>query len=170
MFILICGTSGSGKSQIAEDMLSKFDDTEKFYIATAKIYDDEMKKRVLKHQAVRKNKGFITVEAQTAPLISEKICNTSILIEALTTWLANEIFDDGKIKRNAAENIVNEIHALKKICGNIILVSDDIFSDGVIYDETTEFYIKTLAGLTIKFADEADEVIECVAGLPLRLK
>ena len=168
MFILICGTSGSGKSFYAEERLKNFPCSKKFYIATAKIYDDEMKARVKKHQEMRKNKGFITIEKSFNLNEIEIEKNSSVLIEALTTWLADEIFENNN--KNPIEKILRDFHILKAKCENIILVSDDIFSDGVIYDDLTENYIKTLAKLTKKFTSEADEVIECFAGLPMRLK
>ena len=168
MFVLICGTSGSGKSFYAEERLKDFETSKKFYIAAAKIYDDEMKERVKKHQAMRKDKGFITIEKAFNLNEIEIEENSSVLIEALTTWLANEMFENEN--KNPAEKILSDFHILKAKCENIILVSDDIFSDGVIYDDLTENYIKTLAELTKKFANEADEVIECFAGLPVRLK
>lgn len=168
MFILICGTSGSGKSFYAEERLKNFTTSKKFYIAAAKIYDAEMKERVKRHQEMRKNKGFITIEKSFDLGEIEIEKNSSALIEALTTWLANEMFE--KKNKNPLEKILRDFHILKAKCENIILVSDDIFSDGVIYDDLTENYIKTLAELTKKFANEADEVIECFAGLPVRLK
>ena len=163
MMILICGTSGSGKSSYAEDRLSSLPGSKKFYIATAKIYDDEMRARIERHQAMRTNKNFITIEKQTNLGSVNLYGDSSVLIESLTTWLANEMFDNDLT--GASERIQNDFHILKAKCKNIILVADDVFSDGIIYDETTEFYIKTLAELLIKFASEADEVIECFAGL-----
>ena len=46
-----------------------------------------------------------------------------------------------------------------------LVVSDYIFGDGIIYDDLTENYVRKLAELMRKFAAEADEVIECFAGL-----
>ena len=168
MLILISGASGSGKSSYAEARLLSLKTEKKFYIATAKIFDDEMKERVRRHKVMRAGKGFITIEKQTNLGAINLPSNSSVLIEALTTWLANEIFDNDPA--GAAERIKNDFHILKAKCKNLILVSDDLFSDGVIYDEVTEFYVKKLAELVIQFAAEADEVIECVAGLPVQLK
>ena len=170
MMILICGTSGSGKSKIAEDKLESFEDIKKFYIATAKIFDDEMLERVKKHKAMRAGKNFITIEREKNLGEINIPKNSSVLIESLTTWLANEIFDSDETKNSSSvlEKIFNDIQKLKAKCKNLILVSDDIFSDGIIYDEATEFYRKTLADLMIKIAAEADEVIECVAGLQIK--
>ena len=201
MFIFISGTSGSGKSLYAEKRLSEFQCEKKFYIATAKIYDDEMKERVEKHKAMRKNKGFVTIEREKDLGGLKLPKNSGVLIEALTTWLANEMFSSqdrplcqinltspllrGDKSDNLApldkgeramkwrggltiiEKIFDDFLKLKEISKDIILVSDDIFSDGIIYDEATENYIKALAELSIKFAAVADEVIECFAGLIL---
>ena len=51
-----------------------------------------------------------------------------------------------------------------------MIVSDDIFSDGVEYDELTDSYVRALAELTVKIAEIADEVVEFVSGFALRLK
>ena len=159
MFILISGTSGSGKSSHAEDRLQEFAGENKIYIATAKVYDPEMAERVERHKARREGKGFITIERSKNLGELEIPKGSCVLIEALTTWLANELFEGGNV------DIYNNFQKLKAKAKHIILVTDYIFADGIIYDDATENYIKKLAELTIKFAAEADEVIECFAGL-----
>ena len=169
MMILICGSSGNGKSKFAEDLLEKFKTEKKFYVATAKIFDDEMLERVKKHKAMRAGKNFITIEREKNLGGLNFPESSSVLIESLTTWLANEIFDS-KNSGNIFEKIFNDIQKLKAGCENLILVSDDIFSDGIIYDDATEFYRKTLAALMIKSALISNKVIEIFSGLPLYLK
>ena len=172
MFVFIFGASGSGKSLYAEKRLLEFPEPKKIYIATAKIYDEEMRERAEKHQAARKNKGFITIE-RTDNLSKIKISDDScVLIEALTTWTANEMFRKNKIKSSGhvIKKVFNDFEILKSECKNIAVVADDIFSDGIIYNDTIEEYIMTLAELTKKFASVADEVIECFAGLTLCYK
>lgn len=164
MMILISGTSGSGKSKIAEDKLESFKG-KKFYVAAAKIFDSEMLERVKKHKAMRADKNFITIEREKNLGGLKFPSKSNILIESLTVWLANEIFDGGKV-----ENIFDDIKKLQVSCENLIIVSDDIFSDGIIYDEATEFYVKTLALLVVKIAREADEVIEVIGGIAKKLK
>ena len=158
MFILISGTSGSGKSSYAEDRLQSLTG-EKIYIATAKVYDAEMAERVRKHKARREGKGFTTIERSRNLGELEIPEDSCVLIEALTTWLANEMFEGGDC------DLFADFQKLKAKAKHIILVTDYIFADGIIYGDATENYIKKLAELTIKFAAEADEVIECFAGL-----
>ena len=196
MFIFICGNSGSGKSFYAEKRLSGFSSEKKIYLATAKILDFEMSERVKKHKLMRQNKNFITIECEKnldAITIPE---HSSVLVESLTTWLSNEMFDSTsqpqmrdthslsvcgevahEVRRRGKSGegliiskIFSDFNKLKSQCENIILVSDYIFSDGIIYDDFTENYVKALADLTKKFANEADEVFECISGLILRYK
>ena len=164
MLVLISGTSGSGKSKAAEDKLESFEG-KKFYVAAAKISDSEMAGRVEKHKAMRAGKNFMTVEREKNLGELKFPGGASVLIESLTAWLANEMFDGGK-----AENIFEDIKKLKAECENLIIVADDIFSDGIIYDEATEFYRKTLASLMVKIAREADEAIEAAGGIAAKIK
>ena len=82
------------------------------------------------------------------------------------------MFRKNKIKSSGhvIKKVFNDFEILKSECKNIAVVADDIFSDGIIYNDTIEEYIMTLAELTKKFASVADEVIECFAGLTLCYK
>ena len=164
MFIFIAGTSGSGKSSYAETRLSELTLTaQKIYIATAN--SEEMPRRVELHKARRQGKGFITIERPKNLGALEIPKGSCILIEALTTWLANEMFCGGDFER-----IYYDLQKLRAKAEHVILVSDYIFSDGACCGELTENYMKALGDLSVKFAAEADEVIECFAGLTLQYK
>ena len=63
MVYLIIGGSGSGKSAYAEQLMERFTGvTEKYYLATMQIFDEEGEKRKMKHKAARQGKGFLTIE------------------------------------------------------------------------------------------------------------
>lgn len=53
MMILVTGGSGSGKSSFAEDCIVSFGNARRIYIATMYPFDEESKKRVKRHQAMR---------------------------------------------------------------------------------------------------------------------
>ena len=168
MLIFISGSSKSGKSSYAEARLESFSGSVKMYIAASKVYDDEMKERVRIHKERRKDKGFVTVECE-CDLASVNIPEgADIMIESLTAWTANEMFrgeciyDSGYV----IEKIHSELETLRRKAMNLIVVAEDIFSDGITYDALTERYMKTLAELEIMTASEADEVIEILAGMP----
>lgn len=65
MMILVTGGSGSGKSAFAEDQVVAFGEAERIYIATMFPFDEESRKRVQRHQNMRKGKGFETIECYT---------------------------------------------------------------------------------------------------------
>ena len=63
MITLVTGGSGSGKSAYAEDVAASAEGTEKYYIATMRIYDAEGERKVERHRKLRAGKGFTTVES-----------------------------------------------------------------------------------------------------------
>ena len=175
MFIFISGSSGSGKSFYAEEKLIALSgdiNSERIYLATSKIYDNEMKSRVARHRLMRSGKNFITIE-KSCDLSEININhNSCILLEDLASWTANEMFRGSEVLSPdlVSNKIYRELVSILERSRNLVLVSCEIFSDGINYDELTENYIKTLAGLHIKFAALADEVIEVNAGLIIRYK
>ncbi|MBQ6773028.1 MAG: bifunctional adenosylcobinamide kinase/adenosylcobinamide-phosphate guanylyltransferase [Synergistaceae bacterium] len=168
MLIFISGSSGSGKSLYAEQRLIELsgNDLERVYLATSKIYDNEMKSRVARHRLMRSGKNFITIEKSCNLSEININHNSCILLEDLANLTANEIFDNN----SDGGKIFNEITNIIERSRNLVLVSCEIFSDGINYDELTENYIRTLAGLHVKLAALADEVIEVNAGLIIRYK
>ncbi|MBR1657095.1 MAG: bifunctional adenosylcobinamide kinase/adenosylcobinamide-phosphate guanylyltransferase [Synergistaceae bacterium] len=172
MLILIAGGARSGKSSYAESRLSELSGYPKIYMAVSKIYDDEMRERVKIHQAMRKGKGFLTLE-RTQDLGNAEIpFGSDIMIESLTVWAANEMFTDEGV--NASDSVVSKILLdLGKLllrAGNVVIVTDDIFSDGGGFDELTEGYVKCLAELTVKIAEISGEVWECYSGINICYK
>lgn len=176
MMIFISGASRSGKSEQAEKICVKLAGAnKKIYLATAQVYDDEMRRRVERHKLMRKDKKFFTLEKthNLHEILNSNMIgnNDTVLLECLPNWAANEMFIPDGIE-NANKNINNiKLKIFKTIldlnlkCANLIIVSDDIFSDGIIYDDITESYIKLLAELHILIAAKADKAIECTSGL-----
>ena len=168
MLIFISGSSKSGKSSYAESKLESLSGSVKVYIAASKVTDDEMKERVRLHQERRKDKGFVTVECECDLDRVNIPEGADVMIESLTAWTANEMFRDGSINDSAyvIEKIHSGLETLRRKAMNLIVVADDIFSDGITYDALTERYMKTLAELEIMIASYADEVIEIFSGMP----
>ena len=168
MLIFISGSSKSGKSSYAESKLESLSGSVKIYIAASKVYDDEMKERVRLHQERRKDKGFVTVECECDLDRVNIPEGADVMIESLTAWTANEMFRDECIydSEYVIEKIHSELETIRQKAMNLIVVADDIFSDGITYDALTERYMKTLAELEIMIASCADEVIEIFSGMP----
>ena len=193
MFYLITGGSGSGKSEYAENLARKLGKSTApapeaaplYYIATMRVWDEEGRARVRKHWLQREGKGFLTLERFTDMEkleLPEK--EGIILLECLSNLTANEFYDRlGMESRNIEEmgsrtsfealvsdKLVQEVLSLMAKCRHLVVVTNEVFSDGIIYDPETESYIRILAEVNCRLADKADSVTEVVCGLPNLLK
>ena len=176
MMTLIIGGSGSGKSAYAEDyMVSISEDRKKYYIATMQIYDEEGKRKVERHRMLRGGKGFSTIEQ---PLdignAAEKLedGDKTALLECISNLTANEMFleEVPGTEEVITEKIVGGIAVLNRELTHLVIVSNDVFEDGNVYDKTTMAYIRAMGRINQKLAEMADEVVEVVVGIPIVIK
>ena len=167
MLILISGGAASGKSRYAESRLSELDGQPKIYVAVSEVYDEEMRERVKIHQAMRAGRGFLTIERTRDLGEAEIPAGSSVMIESLTAWAANEMFAAESVREggHVVRKILADLSVIRGRVRDIVIVADDIFSDGGGYDDLTEEYVRTLAELTVRIAAFADEVTEVVSGL-----
>lgn len=170
MFTLISGGSGSGKSELAESIITEESRGQRIYIATMQPFGLEAKERINKHRKMRQKKGFLTLEH---PLHLQTIRipeQSQVLLECLSNLCANEIFDPQGAKDQAAPQIIEGIEKLVRKAKNLVVVTNEVFQDGLLYDDLTRDYIKTLGYLNQQLAQRADRVIECIYGLPIIVK
>ena len=82
----------------------------------------------------------------------------------------SNVNNDGAIKDRDSliiEEIINGITQLEQVCKQVIIVSNEVFSDnGSIYEETNR-YIKLLGEINCRIAMKADCVYEVVCGIPV---
>lgn len=69
-----------------------------------------------------------------------------------------------------ANKIVDDIMKLHQPLQQLVIVSNNVFEDGVSYDEMTMEYIKTMGIVNQKLAAVADVVTEVVVGIPVMAK
>ena len=186
------GGSGSGKSAYAESLLSSCEGI-RYYIATMQIYDAEGEKKVERHRKLRAGKGFLTIESpinvgkiqfawgeseqaqyrQEAEMkVQGNAEKKSALLECMSNLTANEMFtkDGMKSEEEVVEKIVSEIQTLSQKLDNLVIVTNNVFEDGVIYDAGTMEYLKALGRINTALARLADRVAEVVVGIPVELK
>ena len=165
MIVLVTGGSGCGKSKWAEKLVASLPTENRVYIATMQVYDAESVKRVERHRAQRADKGFRTIECEK-DLASADIADSSVvLLEDLVNLMANEMFDGGDVSR-----IVPALNILAKKCRHLIMVTNDVFADGIEYAESTQEYIRQLAEINNAAAQMADCVVEVVYSIPVCVK
>lgn len=162
MFVLVTGGSGSGKSEFAENLAVQYGG-DKLYIATMKPYDDECVRRIERHRNMRAGKGFRTAECYGG--LTKESADT-ILLECVSNLTANIMFSENN--KNAEEKILRGIMSLD--CKNLIVVTNEISSDGVKYGAETEEYIQLLGRVNSELGKRADKVYEVVCKIPVEIK
>ncbi len=194
MMTLMIGGSGSGKSARAEDYLAAVSEgKQKYYIATMRVYDEEGEKKVERHRRLRSGKGFITIEQPTAiqdslekmepgtrtepgtrmePGTRTEPEERTALLECISNLAANEMFsgEEPAAAEAVTERVVEGIRRLKEGLAHLVVVSSNVFEDGIVYDETTMEYIRAMGQINEKLAAMAGRVVEVVAGIPVVIK
>ena len=163
MLVLVTGGAASGKSEHAEKIVCARAHS-KLYLATMQPFGKSARARIARHRKLREGKGFHTVE-RSLDLKGLQIDRhyDGILLEDLGNLLANEIFSpDG--------TALDGVEKLKSYCDTLVIVSNEIFSDGGSYPPETENYLQKLAELHEKIARDADAVYESVCGILLPIK
>jgi len=183
VLVFISGAVRSGKSSLGERLAANFaGENRKIYLATAKHYDEEITRRIKNHQQNRADKGFLTIDKSYSigDLAAVLRPEDTVLLDCLGTLLANEMFErEGSPSALELENseandselsyyeavgnkIFEQIMLLNKKVANFIVISNEIFGDGIVYAKSIEAYRKTLAKLHIKLVEKSDLALECV--------
>ena len=167
MLILVTGGSASGKSEFAESLCLGL--SPRFYLACMQPFGAEGEARIARHRALRKDKGFQTVERYTDLASLRLSARGCVLLEDLGNLTANEMFS-AEPPRDPYDAVLRGIETLERQCDRLVVVTDEIGNDGVPYDPATTAYLAALGALNRAIAARADAVFETVAGIPIPLK
>jgi adenosylcobinamide kinase/adenosylcobinamide-phosphate guanylyltransferase len=166
---LILGGVRSGKSKLAEQAAAE-SGLKVLYVATATQEDAEMQARVEKHRE-RRPGDWRTIEEpiHLAQCLQEHAANgTCVLVDCLTLWLTNLLLKEDE------DLLRTQIHALLKIVpslpGEIIFVSNETGMGVVPLGELTRRYCDEAGLLHQVLAEQCDQVMLTVAGLPMIIK
>ena len=181
MIILIIGGSGCGKSAFAESRIMDLAEPGHetiYYLATMQVFGEEARKKVERHIELRRGKGMRTIEQtkdidQAVAKMEEGL--VAVLLEDLGNLVANEMFDvssrDGKeCPEKIARKICDQLYHLAEKTRHLVIVTKQVFEDGIAYEEGTMDYIRTLGYINRMIAKAADEIVEVIAGIPVMRK
>ena len=161
---LIVGGARSGKSRLAE-RLAVASGLPRSYIATAEIWDDEMRARIARHIADR-GAGWLTIEAPRDIAGAFARAKGVVLIDCATLWLTNVMLGDGDIAAETAQLLA----AIAAYPDPVIVVSNEV-GWGIVPDNKLARDFRDEQGrLNQRLAEAADVVAGVMAGLPLVLK
>ena len=167
MLILLTGGAACGKSAYGEQTAMQLG-TPRYYIATMRPDGTEAARRIARHQAMRADREFQTIERYTdlAGLVLPDSPGVALL-ECICNLTANEIFSPNGAGPATEERILAGIKALSRQCRHLLVVTNEVGSDGTFYPSETMAYLTTLGRINQSLAQLADHVWELVCGIPL---
>lgn len=182
MNVLITGGARSGKSAFAERWCMKHASSA-VYIATAQIYDEEMRERVALHRQQRSEAGYTwnTLEEplRLVELLDELAGSRqnppAVLVDCLTLWLSNVLLSAGEGSDKDSTAVVEReierlVEAAKRYTGQLVLVTNEVGS-GIVPEYPLGRQYRDLAGrLNRKMAEISGQVFLVTAGIPVELK
>ncbi len=169
--ILITGGQRSGKSSFAEQLALTLSDTP-VYVATARVWDDEFRVRIQKHQE-RRGPCWTNIEEEKW-LSHHNLTGRVALVDCLTLWCTNFFFDAGSAPlpdvAATLEEVKAEFDRLITQEATFIFVTNEIGSGGV-SDNALQRRFTDLQGWMNQYvASQADAVVLMVSGIPIVIK
>lgn len=167
MLTLVTGGSGSGKSEFAENVAVSYKSKNLIYIATMFPYDDEAFKKIERHKIMRKDKNFSTIESFINLKKVEIPKDSTVLLDCMSNLVANEMYHEDGAKEKTVDSVLEGINLINNISDNLVIVTNEIFSDGIEYDCETKKYLKNLGKINSEIGKIADNVVEVVYTIPI---
>lgn len=179
--VLVTGGARSGKSAFAEKLAAKFG-VSVGYIATAQIYDEEMRYRVKLHRE-RRPENWQTYEAPywaDKAIVEAADSHKVLLFDCLTLYLSNllclmpeEELTDDKVYAMLTEQMEKLLAAAQTAVtqgATVIFVTNEVGA-GIVPENKLARLYRDLSGLANqKIAAAADEVYAVMAGIPVNIK
>ena len=167
---LITGGERSGKSTYAEKLALSLS-PHPVYMATAHIWDEEFRQRVLRPQQ-RRGAEWSNIEEEKH-LAAHDVTGRVVLVDCLTLWANNfcfaekdELFDTEKVLNELEE----ELNRFTKQDATFIFVTNEIGMGGVSPNPLQRRFTDLLGWLNQYVASIADEVVLMVSGIDLKVK
>lgn len=165
-FTLVLGGAASGKSAFAE-RLAGASGRHLVYIATAQALDEEMRVKIVAHQA-RRGAGWTTVEAplDLTAALADADASSAVLIDCATLWLSNHLMKGSDLATEETR-LLKAIHA----CAAPVVVVSNETGQGIVPATHEGRHFRNAQGrLNQSLAARAGLVVVVMAGLPLVLK
>jgi adenosylcobinamide kinase/adenosylcobinamide-phosphate guanylyltransferase len=160
MKILITGGVKSGKSSRALE-LAKLFPPERWFLATATAFDEEMSDRIQRHKAERSSL-FQTIEE---PVDIDTSVRSRMVVDCIPMWLNNLFFAQ---RENDWEPILDRFIAAWP--DDVIVVTNETGLGVIPADPMSRRYGMALGKANARLAAAADRVELMISGIPLRIK
>ena len=164
---LITGGERSGKSRYAQTLALSLAPNP-VYLATSRVWDEEFRQRVLRHQADR-GPQWTNIEEEKY-LSRHDLTGRVVVIDCVTLWTTNFFFDNKSDIDLSLKEIKEEFDKLCAEEAYLIFVTNEIGMGGVSPDEIQRKFTDLQGWVNQYIVSKANEVFLMVSGIPLKVK
>ena len=165
--ILITGGIRSGKSAYAEKLALSLAPNP-VYMATAHVWDEEFRQRVIRHQQAR-GPEWTNIEEEKY-LSKHLVEGRVVLIDCVTLWCTNYFFESESKVQEALEKVQKEFDLFVNQDATFIFVTNEIGLGGTSENELQRKFADMQGWMNQYIATRADEVTLMVSGIPVKVK
>lgn len=165
--ILITGGQRSGKSGYAQQLALSLSENP-VYLATSRVWDEEYRKRIERHQRERGSQ-WTNIEEEKY-LSRQHLEGRVIVIDCLTLWGTNFFFDNSSEVESSLAEMKEEFDRFTAQDATFIFVTNEIGMGGVSEHIVQRKFTDLQGWMNQYAARKADEVILMVSGIPVKIK
>ncbi|MBS2210903.1 bifunctional adenosylcobinamide kinase/adenosylcobinamide-phosphate guanylyltransferase [Carboxylicivirga mesophila] len=164
---LITGGQRSGKSNYAQQLALQLSPNP-VYLATSRIWDEEHRQRIIRHQADR-GPEWTNIEEEKA-LSKHDFTGRVVLIDCVTLWLTNFFFDNDSHIDQSLEEAKSEFAQLIQQDATFIFVTNEIGLGGMPENPIQRKFTDLQGWMNQHIAQSANEVVLMVSGIAVKVK
>jgi adenosylcobinamide kinase/adenosylcobinamide-phosphate guanylyltransferase len=165
--ILITGGQRSGKSSYAQKLALQWSKNP-VYLATSRVWDEEYRERIRRHQEDR-GPQWTNIEEEKE-LSRHQVKDNVVLIDCVTLWCTNFFFDLDADVEAALQAVKQEFDNFIRQDATFIFVTNEIGSGAVSENAIQRRFTDLQGWMNQYIASKADQVYLMVSGIPVPIK
>lgn len=165
--ILVTGGQRSGKSGYAQRLALQLSD-HPVYLATSRVWDEEYRKRIERHQRER-GPQWTNLEEEKY-LSRHNLAGRVIVIDCLTLWGTNFFFDGNGETEKTLQEMQEEFDRFTAQEATFIFVTNELGMGGISENAIQRRFTDLQGWMNQYVARQADEVVCMIAGIPWKIK
>ncbi len=163
----ITGGTRSGKSSFAQ-RLAEARSPRPVYLATARVWDEDFRQRIRRHQ---EDRGAHWINIEEEKHLSETATEgQTVLLDCVTLWLTNLFYDNGFDVEKTLQEAKEEWQRFTAKEMDLIVVSNELGMGIHPMEESARKFADLQGWMNQHIAAMADEVYLMVSGIPFTIK
>lgn len=165
--ILITGGQRSGKSSYAQSLALRLSGNP-VYLATSRVWDEEYRKRIERHQQDR-GPQWTNIEEEkqlSKHLLEDRV----IVIDCLTLWATNFFFDNDSNVEKSLEELKMEFDTFTNQAATFIFVTNELGMGGISENSIQRRFTDLQGWMNQYVAEKAHEVVLMISGIAIKVK